>query len=137
MDIRSLLEKYKNAVFQKDVGAFTSLFDEQVLIFDMWQQWSYHGLDAWREVVNGWFTPLGRNSDVITYDSLHIHEDTEMAVATAIVRFTAVSEKGEELRFLENRFTWVFRKNGEDWKITHQHSSGPIDFNTMKVILQR
>jgi ketosteroid isomerase-like protein len=136
-ELEYLLDTYKNAVFQKDVEAFTALFDENVRVFDMWQRWSYEGLDAWQEIVRGWFSELGTNRDVITFDEIQTEAAGEMAVVSGFVRFTAVSEKGEELRYLEDRFSWVVRKKGDVWKIIHQHTSGPIDFETMKVMLRR
>jgi uncharacterized protein (TIGR02246 family) len=136
-EFESLFETYKNAVFQKDIEAFASIFSEEVRVFDMWGRWSYDGLAAWREMAEGWFASLGKDRDVITFDDIQIRTAGEMAVASAFVRYTAVSEKGEELRYLENRVTWVAGKKGEAWKIIHQHSSGPVDFNDMKVILKR
>jgi len=36
-----------------------------------------------------------------------------------------------------NRMTWVaVRKNGA-WKIIHGHTSGPVNRDTMKVVLER
>jgi uncharacterized protein (TIGR02246 family) len=135
--LESLFETYKTAVFQKDVEAFASIFDEKVRVFDMWQRWSYDGLVAWREIAKNWFSNLGENKDVITFDDIQIQSTGEMALASAFVRFTAISEKGEELRYLENRLTWIAQKKDNQWKIIHQHTSGPIDFETMKVILKR
>jgi uncharacterized protein (TIGR02246 family) len=135
--IESLFETYKNAVFQKDVEMFVSIYDEQVRVFDMWQSWSYDGLPDWREMVENWFNSLGENSDKVEFDHIQIQSNVEMAVASAFVKFTAVSEKGEELRYLENRLSWIVRKKESGWKIIHQHTSGPIDFQTMKVILKR
>jgi len=136
-EIESLFDTYKNAIFEKDLEAFCSIFDEKVRIFDMWQQWTYEGLSAWREMAKGWFSSLGTNRDVVTFDGIQIQTDGELAVATAFVRFTAVSAEGKELRYLEDRLTWVARKKEGTWKIVHQHTSAPIDFNTMKVILTR
>ena len=136
-EIGSLIEAYKNAVFQKDLPAFLSLFDEQVRVFDMWEQWTYEGLDAWGEMVKGWFSSLGTDRDAIRFDDVQIRAAGEMALVSAIVRFTAVSESGEALRWLENRLTWGLLKKDGVWKIVHQHTSGPIDFKTMKVVLQR
>ena len=135
--IESLFDTYKNSVFQKDVETFVSIFDEKVRIFDMWQRWSYDGLSDWREMVENWFDSLGENKDIVEFSDIQIQSTGEMAVATAFVKFTAVSEKGEELRYLENRLTWVVQEKKNGWKIIHQHTSGPIDFQTMKVILQR
>jgi len=135
--IESLFDTYKSAVYKKDLESFASIFDEKVRIFDMWQNWSYNGISTWREMAKSWFSNLGENKDVITFDDIQIQSAGEMAVASAFVRFTAISEKGEELRYLENRLTWIAQKKDNQWKIIHQHTSGPIDFETMKVILKR
>jgi uncharacterized protein (TIGR02246 family) len=135
--IEALFETYKNSVYQKDVEAFTALFDEQVLVFDMWQLWTYEGLPAWRAMVNDWLTMLGTNRDVVIFSNIKIQASGDLATATAFVRFTAVSEKGKELRFLENRLTWIVQQKEGIWKIIHQHTSSPINFETMQAILQR
>lgn len=135
--LESLFETYSNAVFQKNVEAFTSIFDEKVLVFDMWEPWTYDGLVVWREMAKEWFGSLGAERVVVTFDDIQIESAGEMATATAFVRFAAISEKGEELRFLQNRLTWVARKKEGSWKITHQHTSSPVNGETMKVILKR
>jgi uncharacterized protein (TIGR02246 family) len=136
-DIELLFEAYKNAVYQKDLEAFAALFDEQVLVFDMWMQWTYEDLTAWRAMAREWFTSLGTDRDVVTFSGIQIQASGTMASATAFIRFTAVSEKGEELRYLENRLTWVVQQKEETWKIIHQHTSSPINFETMQAILSR
>lgn len=135
-EFQSLFDRYKQAVYQKDVAAFLSLFDENVRVFDMWA-WHYEGLPAWREMVTGWFANLGADRDVVTFDDIRVQQSGDMAVASAIARFAAVSEKGEELRFLQNRLTWVAQMKEGAWKIIHEHSSGPVDGSTMKVQLRR
>lgn len=136
-ELASLYQTYRNAIFKKDLDAFTSIFDEKVRVFDMWEQWTYEGLAAWREMAKEWFASLGTNRDVVSFDDVQIEASGELATLTAFVKFTAISETGEELRFLQNRLTWVARKKEEGWKIIHQHGSGPIDFKTMKVMLKR
>lgn len=131
-----MFDRYKQSVYQKDTESFLALFDDNVRVFDMWA-WTYDGLAAWRQMVTGWFAGLGADRDVVTFDDIRIQQSGDMAVASAITRFTAVSEKGEELRFLQNRLTWVVRKKNGVWKIIHEHSSGPVDGSTMKVQLQR
>ncbi len=79
---------------------------------------------------------LGENRDVVTFDDIQIQVVGEMATASAFMRFTNVSAQGEELRYLENRITWVAVKKGEAWKIIHQHTSAPVSFETTKVILR-
>ena len=136
-EIESLFETYKNAVFQKDAEAYASIFDDEVRIFDMWMDWSSDGLTVWRDMAKDWFGSLGAERVVVAFDEIRIQAGADMAAATAFARFAAISEQGEELRYLENRLTWVVQKKEKGWKITHQHTSGPIDFGTMKVILKR
>ena len=132
----SLFASFSDAVWNKDVEAYLALYDEQVLVFDMWESWAYDGLPAWRKMVEGWFSSLGSDRDRVTFRDKHVEMAGDIGFVTAIVRFAAVSETGEELRFLDNRLTWVLRRKNESWKIVHQHTSGPIDFNTMKVLLK-
>jgi ketosteroid isomerase-like protein len=132
----SLFASFTDAVYKKDVEAYLELYDERVLVFDMWEAWAYDGLPAWRKMVEGWFSGLGSDRDRVTFSDTRIEVAGDMGYVTAIVRFAAVSEAGEELRFLDNRLSWVLRRMGASWKIVHQHTSGPIDFSTMKVVLK-
>lgn len=134
--IKLLFDAYAKAVFEKDIEGFLALFDEDVRVFDMWA-WNYDGISAWREMVTGWFGSLGSDRDVVTFEDVRVTETGEMGVASAFARFAAVSEKGEELRFLQNRLTWVVRRKAGEWKIIHEHTSGPVDGATMQVRLRR
>lgn len=136
-EFTALFDIYRTAVFQKDIEAFTSIFDDNVLVFDMWSQWTYEGLTAWKEMAKGWFDGLGADRDAVDFDDIQVHATDRLATATAIVKFTAMSAEGQPLRFLQNRLTWVALKKGNAWKIIHQHTSSPIDFETMKAKLHK
>jgi ketosteroid isomerase-like protein len=135
-DPNDLFDSFSNAVYRKDIESYLSLYDENVLIFDTWQQWSYKGLSAWRKMVENWFASLGTDRDRVSFRDSNIHTVGDLAYLTAIARFTAISKDGEELRFLDNRFTLIICNKDNAWKIVHQHTSGPIDFTTMKVLLK-
>jgi len=135
-EIESLFETYKKAVFEKDVEAFLSIFDAHVRIFDMWE-WTYEGLIPWRKMVEGWFGSLVTERVVVTFDDVEVQATGDMAVASAFARFAAIAENGEELRYLQNRLTWVAQRKEGVWKIIHEHTSGPVDGETMKVIMKR
>lgn len=136
-ELESLFEAYKDAVYRKDLEAFLSMYDEELQVFDMWGRWSYDGLGAWRGMVTGWFSSLGAERDVVTFEEINIRSSGDLAVATAYVRFAAVATTGDELRHLHNRLTWIVRKRGGAWKIIHQHTSVPVDPGTLKAILRR
>ena len=134
--IETLFSFYKDAVYNKDLEAFTSIFDENLHVFDMWA-WTFEGLEDWREMASGWFGSLGDEKCVVTFDEIKVEATEDLATATAIARFAAVSSTGDEIRYLLNRFTWVARKKNGIWKIVHEHSSGPADHRTLKVQLLR
>ena len=47
--IAGMLERYKVALYSKDVEAFADLYDANVRIFNASAQWSYDGLEQWRK----------------------------------------------------------------------------------------
>lgn len=135
--ILQVLETYKSAVNKKDVDAFVALYDPDVVIFDMWGEWSYKGVEAWRRMVVDWFGSLGSERVIVEINDVQVITEHGIAIVHAFVTFKGVSSEGEELRAMQNRFTWVFKNKQGVWKILHEHSSAPINFETSKVILQR
>jgi uncharacterized protein (TIGR02246 family) len=136
--IEQVLDAYRAAVHAKDVDGFVALYDEDVSVFDMWGRWSYDGSDAWRGLVAEWFGSLGSEQVVVELQDVQTIVGGGVAVAHAFVTFKALSAEGEELRAMNNRLTWGLRETGVgEWKIVHEHTSAPVDFETAKVILQR
>ncbi|HMZ08550.1 MAG TPA: nuclear transport factor 2 family protein [Anaerolineales bacterium] len=135
--IRQIFEGYKTAVFEKNVEAFLALYDENIHLFDMWEKWSYNGKDAWREMVSNWFGSLGDEKVVVDFDILTVTATNEIAVVHTFVTYKAVASNGNELRSMNNRLTAALKKSNGTWKIFHEHSSAPLDGNTLKATLQR
>ncbi len=135
--ILQVFDAYKAAVFAKDVDAFVALYHEDVCVFDMWGRWSYTGLEAWRTMVVEWFGSLGSERVVVEVDRVQTRVTHDLAVAYAFISYTGVSAEGKALRTMHNRLTWALKPQGSAWKIIHEHSSAPVDFETSKVLLQR
>ena len=135
--IMRVLDAYKAAVFAKDVDAFVALYDQDVCVFDMWGEWSYNGIEAWRGTVAAWFGSLGTERVAVDVDGVHtIVARADVAVAHAFVTYKGVSAEGKELRAMHNRLTWALNQKGGAWRIVHEQTSAPVDFETSKVILQ-
>jgi uncharacterized protein (TIGR02246 family) len=132
-----VLDTYKAAVFAKDVAAFVAQYAQDVCVFDMWSEWSYNGLEAWRDTVTDWFGSLGDERVVVDMDSVQMILAHDVAVVHAFVTYKGVSAEGAELRAMCNRLTWVLKQEGGAWKIVHEHTSAPVNFETAKVSLQR
>jgi len=135
--ILQMFDAYKAAVFAKDVDAFVALYHENVCVFDMWSTWSYNGVEAWRGMVVEWFRSLGSERVAVQVHSVQILVTNDLAVAYAFISYTGLSAEGKELRTMHNRLTWALKQQGSAWKIVHEHSSAPVDFETSKVMLQR
>ena len=128
---------YKAAVLAKNVDTFMHLYDPKVRVFDTWGTWSYEGADAWRIAVEGWLSSLGTEKVQVAFEEVHVAGSLDFALVTAMVSFTGVSAQGEQLRSMQNRFTWALKTTGHVLRILHEHSSAPIGFEDMKAILQR
>lgn len=136
-ELEILLDTYRNAVFEKNVEAFLSLFDEDVRIFDMWGQWSYDGLTAWGEMVKGWFSSLGADRDRLTFEEVEFFFGGDLATVTAFARFAAISPNGEELRFLYNRLTLVVRRKASDGSGSAPGLSSRLAFGRLFISILR
>jgi ketosteroid isomerase-like protein len=131
------LATYAEAVRAKDVDAFASLYDQDIHVFDMWGTWSLRGLTAWRDMAAGWFSSLGVEQVVVTFDSESSTVAGDIAIGYAVLTYTAIALDGTKLRSLSNRATMALRKTGDSWKIFHEHTSAPIDHQSQQAILRR
>jgi uncharacterized protein (TIGR02246 family) len=134
LDVASLMTAYRDAVGVKDIEAFLALFTEDVRCFDLWTEWEYQGIDAWRKMVEGWFEAVGSDCDRVGFEAVDTVVSGDLAVVQALVRFTAVSAEGVDLRSMQERLTWTLRRVDGAWKIAHQHTSVPVSSETFKMI---
>jgi uncharacterized protein (TIGR02246 family) len=131
-----LLERYAAAARAKDVEAFLALYADDVRSFDLWERWSYDGKDELRRMVEQWFGSLGDETVAVEFDEVRTQIGADVAAVSAFTTFRGISAAGEELRSMNNRLTWVLRKEGDDWRIVHEHTSAPAG-DEGKVSLRR
>jgi uncharacterized protein (TIGR02246 family) len=126
-DMEQMLKAYAAAVRAKDVDAFLDLYADDVRNFDLWTEWSYDGKDALRGMVAEWFGSLADDEEVVVeWDDLRVQAGEDVGGLSAFLTYGAVSSSGETLRSMNNRLTWVLRKNGDGvWQIAHEHTSAP------------
>jgi ketosteroid isomerase-like protein len=135
--VRNALHQYAKAVHEKDVAAFIALYDDDLHVFDMWNNWELRGIDAWRRMAEGWFGSLGTERVVVTAEDLVATASADFALGHATLTFTALSVEDKPLRSLDNRVTLAMRRTDGVWKIFHEHTSAPIKHDTLKGIIQR
>lgn len=132
--VREAMDAYADAVYAKDLEAFAALYADGVHVFDSWGQWRYDGIDAWRGMAAEWFRSLGEERVEVGFDAVSSTVGAEVAFGSAAVSFSGISADGTPLRSMTNRLTMGLEKTAGVWKITHEHSSLPIDMATGKGI---
>jgi uncharacterized protein (TIGR02246 family) len=136
--MEQMLKAYAAAVRSKDVDAFMALYADDVRNFDLWSEWAYDGKDELRGMVADWFGSLGDDEEVaVEWDDVRTQPGEDVAALSAFLTYSAVSPAGEKLRSMNNRLTWVLRKDADGtWRIVHEHTSAPAG-EEGKVQLQR
>lgn len=131
--VRDVVKNYTNAVYERDVEKFLSMYDPEIHIYDCWTNWESKGISLWKKNVEEWFNGLSEEGALLKVDfnDLMIEENGNLAFIYCAVSFAAYQEEsGEKLRQITNRFTYGLKKVNESWFITHEHSSLPIDGET-------
>ena len=131
------IDSYREAVLAKDADAFAALYGDDVHVFDMWDKWSLRGVQSWRNMATEWFSSLGSERVIVSVCDVESTLSGDLAFGHAILTYTAVSAEGNELRSLSNRITLVLKRSGESWKVIHEHTSAPIDHDTLKAKLHQ
>lgn len=136
--VAALFANYQQAVKARDADAFVAMYAPEVQVFDTWGVWSYQGRQAWRQMIQGWFSSLGDQElvDVRVADQ-HVTPGSELALVTAALTYVAQDRQGRELRSMSNRLSWVLQARGGSWLIVHEHTSVPVSFEDAKGMLQR
>jgi uncharacterized protein (TIGR02246 family) len=126
IEMEQMLDAYAAAVRAKDVDAFVALYADDVRTFDLWDRWSYDGRDEWRAIVQEWFGSLGGDVVAVEFADVRVEAGEGVGAVSAFTTYRGLSPEGEELRSMNNRLTWVLRKDaGGAWKIVHEHTSAP------------
>ena len=125
MKPEEMLERYVTAVHAKDVEAFLDLYADDARTFDLWGVWSYDGKAVLRPMVEEWFGSVGTDLIGVQFDDVRVETGSDVAGVSAFTTFSGISADGEELRSMNNRLTWILRRDGDGWKITHEHTSAP------------
>lgn len=134
--IYQILELYQSSVFEKNAEKFLSLYEPSARVFDTWGEWVFEGFAARQPVIENWFGSLGDERVTVNFSDVQLSQSGELVVLTAVGTYAAISPENEELRSMQNRFTWALRLTNGQWKIIHEHTSVPIA-NDLTAKLQR
>jgi ketosteroid isomerase-like protein len=135
MEIKDFFKIYQDAAWHKDTTAMINLYDEQVVIFDMWDKGYCLSSSEWIKIIEEWLGSLGEEKVKVEFDMIKINQSEAVGFATALIQYKAISAEGAVLRSMKNRITLGFSKMGDTWKVKHQHTSAPISSNGLIAIL--
>ena len=144
-----VLAAYAAAVAAQDTDALLALYAPEVVVFDLWGEWAYHGAPAWRAAVEEWFGSLDGEQVEASFTEVEAQQSGgaagpapgplagEWLSLSALVTYRNFAATGEPGRSMLNRLTWVLRREGEGWLIVHEHTSAPADPSSGRVRLSR
>lgn len=135
MEIKDFFKVYEHSAWHKDAKAMINLYDDQAVIFDMWDQGYVLNLMEWTKIIEDWLGSLGEEKVKVEFEMIKIHQSESVGFASALIKFQAISTEGVMLRSMKNRITLGFSRVKESWKVVHQHTSAPVNSNGLTAIL--
>ena len=135
MEIEDFFRIYQISAWSKDTAAMIDLYNEQAVIFDMWDQGYILNSSEWTKTIKDWLGSLGEEKVKVAFEKLTIHQSNNIGFASALIQFQAISTEGAVLRSMKNRITLGFSKFENGWKVIHQHTSAPISSSGLSAIL--
>lgn len=121
-DIRALLETVNKALHDKDAGAVVAQFDPSAVIFDLAPPLS-HRLDQqeWANWFDTWEGPVDREAQDLNFTVMG-----DLAVVHCLYHVKATTKEGGHPAVWWMRATVALRRDGDSWKIIHEHTSVPF-----------
>jgi ketosteroid isomerase-like protein len=125
---------YKQAAWDKDIERMIRLYDDDVIIYDMWANGYQTGLTEWSGVIKDWLGSLGEENVNVIFEMIEIHESGDVGFASALITYQAISADDTILRSMRNRLTIGCQKKNDMWKVIHQHTSAPINSDLVAIL---
>jgi ketosteroid isomerase-like protein len=124
-EVGMLFDNRSEAIWTKDIDRLMSLYSPDIVYFDLVPPLQYVGSDALRQRFLDWFDsyegPIGQE---IT--DLNVAEGGDTAIAHMLIRAGGTLKNGQEVGFWV-RATDGCRRSNDEWLITHEHISLPVD----------
>jgi ketosteroid isomerase-like protein len=125
---------YKNFAWEKDSESMIKLYDENAIVFDMWNKGHYLGLTEWSAIIKQWLGSLNDERVNVNFEKINIEKGETVSFASAIIQYQAISKNNSVIRSMRNRITLGFTKSNNTWKVVHQHTSAPINGNLQAIL---
>lgn len=129
-----ILESYTAAVRKLDKAALLDLYAADMRMFDMMAPWEFSSKDGFARRVDDWFDNSIKNPNAVA-SAVESRVEGDLAFMTMFMEYMDTDDHGDPYS-LTNRLTWVLARDGDGWKIIHEHTSVPLsDEEHMKPLM--
>jgi ketosteroid isomerase-like protein len=125
---------YKQSAWNKDAESMVGLYNDDVVIFDMWIQGYQKGLSEWSTVIKHWLGSLGEEKVNVIFEMIEVCQGDNVGFGSALITYQAISKGNAIIRSMRNRITVGFVKQKDVWKVVHQHTSSPINSDLQAIL---
>jgi ketosteroid isomerase-like protein len=132
-EIKTLLDAWLEAVRRKDIERLLALYAPGIVYFDVVPPLQIKGLDAVRRNFMRWFNLWNGDIDA-EIDDLHISQSGSLATAVMLYRVRGTLKPGLDVDYWV-RATVSCQRLDQGWRITHEHVSLPIDFQSGNAVM--
>ena len=128
-EIRQLIERWMQAVRDRDIPSITAPYADDIVAFDAIQALQFKGKDAYTA---HWEMCMGMCTGPMVFElaQLTVHADGDLALAHWLNR-CGPGDDESQCGFM--RATVAYRK-GDQWQVIHEHWSAPFDMETQKAL---
>ena len=127
-EVSALLDRWSEAIRAKDIERLMALYAPDIVYFDVVPPLHYTGHAALRRNFLRWFeTYTGAIGQEI--HDVRILASGNIAVAHLLIRASGTLKNGQEVRYWV-RATVCCQRADQQWVITHEHISLPVDFES-------
>ena len=121
--IRTLIDRWSDAVRREDLTAIRADHDANILMFDVPPPFLSRGIDAYMETWKLFFANVEKPV-TFNFEDVEITAGPEVAFATAKGRCVSIDRAGKR-EPLEFRLTMGLKKIDSKWRVMHEHHSLP------------
>lgn len=121
--IRDLIEKWAEAVRNKNIDGILANHSPDFLMFDVPPPIQSKGIDAYKKTWDLFFE-WSRDDPAFDIQEINITAGNQVAFVTALMRCAGKTENESGLDF---RLTVGLRKIDDRWTVTHEHHSIPAE----------
>jgi len=128
--IMKLVDEWTSAIRSKDIDACIRNCAPNVQLFDVVEPLEYLGSDAVRKRAMEWFSTFEGPLDFEMRD-LRLSSGGDVAFSHSLNHVIGTRRDGKKFDMWW-RATVCFRKMDEQWMVTHEHNSVPLDVESGK-----